>query len=260
MMTDARSIARNRDLVVELVKRDLRLRYKRSVLGLAWSMLNPLLQFLVFYGVFKYILPVSHESFALFLFAGLPAWNWLQNSLQIGCTAIVDHSSLVRQPGFSAAVLPVVTVSSNLLHLLLALPIVMAAAWWHGTLSPLALLGLPLIVAVQFMLTLALVYLVAAMNVTLRDTQHLVGAMLLFGFYLSPVLYSASNVPERVRTLYWMNPFVAIIEGYHQVFVDGRFPDWMPLLIVAAASAVALFAAYSWFIRASQWFVEEIGA
>ena len=81
-------------MVAILVERDMKLRYKRSTIGLAWSMLNPLLQFAVFYLVFRFILPVGRENYGLFLFIGLLAWGWFQNSLQIGCSAIVDHASL----------------------------------------------------------------------------------------------------------------------------------------------------------------------
>src|SRR3954453_9433538 len=101
------------DLVHVLIVRDMRLRYKRSVLGVAWSLLNPLLQLLVFYFVFRFVLPVATENFALFLFVGLLAWNWFNSSLQMGCGAITDHATLVRQPGFMPGVLPLVTVLSN---------------------------------------------------------------------------------------------------------------------------------------------------
>lgn len=258
-MIARQELARQRDLVIELVKRDLRLRYNRSALGLAWALLNPLLQFAVFYVVFKLILPVGRENFALFLFAGLPAWNWLQNSLQIGCAAIVDHSALVRQPRFSSAILPLVTVSSNLLHLLLAMPIVAAVAWFHGSLSTTALLGLPFVIAAQFLLTLAGVYCVAALNVRFRDTQFLVQAALLFIFYLSPILYSAADVPASWRALYVLNPLVPIFEGYHQIFVDARFPALPPLLLVAIVATAALVLTYNLFMSVSRQFVEDIG-
>ena len=116
------------DMVAILVERDMKLRYKRSTIGLAWSMLNPLLQFAVFYLVFRFILPVGRENYGLFLFIGLLAWGWFQNSLQIGCSAIVDHASLVRQPGFAPSALPLATVLSSLLHFLIALPIVFTAS------------------------------------------------------------------------------------------------------------------------------------
>src|SRR5262245_51580428 len=136
------------DVIAILVERDMKLRYKRSALGLAWSMLNPLLQFAVFYLVFRFILPVGRQNYGLFLFIGLLAWSWFQNSLQIGCSAIVDHASLVRQPGFVPATLPLASVLSSLIHFLIALPIVFTASAIAGKLSVGLILGLPFVVLV----------------------------------------------------------------------------------------------------------------
>ena len=248
-----------RDLVRVLVARDLKLRYKRSFLGVMWSLLNPLLQLLVFYFVFRFLLPVSTEHFATFLFTGLLAWNWFSSSLQFGCGAITDHASLVRQPGFVPAVLPLVTVLSNLLHFLVALPIVFAVMLLVGRPPDIPLLFLPLIIAVQFLLTLSLVYALAAIHVTFRDTQYLVAAFLLLGFYLSPILYSVSTVPARFRWVYTLNPLAPILEGYRQILIRNEYPDGRSLFYVGVFAVTILSITYSLFSRASHSFVEEIG-
>ncbi len=249
-----------RDVLLVLVGRDLKLRYKRSMLGVAWSLAYPLLQLLVFYVVFRFILPVSKDHFAIFLFAGLLAWNWFQTALQLGCSAITDHASLVRQPGFVPGILPLVTVLSTLLHFLIALPIVIAAAWAAGLLSLQVLLALPIVVLVQFILTLSLVFALAAMHVTFRDTQYLITVLLLFGFYLSPVLYASESVPARFRWIYNLNPLVAILEGYRSILIRSEYPHVGPLLIVGLASSVALILTYKYFVLASRGFAEEIGS
>ncbi len=248
------------DVVAILVQRDMKLRYKRSALGLAWSMLNPLLQFAVFYLVFRFILPVGRENYGLFLFIGLLAWGWFQTSLQIGCSAIVDHASLVRQPGFAPATLPLATVLSSLLHFLIALPIVFAATAVAGKLSAALILGLPIVVLVQFLLTLSIVYAVAALHVSFRDVQYLLSIFLLLGFYLSPVLYAANDVPARFRWLYDINPLVPLLESYHGMVGAGQMPSLAPLLLVGVGSCVALAITHRSFLKASRWFVEEIGA
>jgi lipopolysaccharide transport system permease protein len=248
-----------RDLVRVLVARDLKLRYKRSVLGVMWSLLNPLLQLFVFYFVFRFVLPVSTEHFATFLFTGLLAWNWFSSSLQSGCGAITDHSSLVRQPGFVPAVLPLVTVLSNLLHFLIALPIVFIAMLLAGRATGMPLLFLPLIIAVQFLLTLSLVYALAAIHVTFRDTQYLLAAFLLLGFYVSPILYSVSAVPARFRWVYTLNPLSPILEGYRQILLRNQYPDGRSIFYVGLFAVAILTITYSLFTRASLSFVEEIG-
>jgi len=249
-----------RDLVVVLVGRDLKLRYKRSVLGVIWSLLNPLLQLVVFYFVFRFILPVQTEHFATFLFTGLLAWNWFSSSLQFGCGAITDQAALVRQPGFVPAVLPLVTVLSNLLHFLIALPIVFAVMLLAGGRMGMPLVALPLIVLVQFLLTLSLVYGLAAIHVTFRDTQYLLTALLLLGFYVSPVLYSVTTVPARFHWAYVLNPLVPVFEGYRKILIRNEYPDGWSLLFVGVVALAGLAITYSLFNRASRWFVEEIGA
>lgn len=249
-----------RDLLQVLVARDMKLRYKRSILGVAWSLAHPLLQLLVFYIVFSFILPVSTEHFALFLFVGLLAWNWFQSAVQLGCVAITDHAALVRQPGFVPGVLPLVTVLSTLLHFVIALPIVLAGAAVIGLLSPAALLVLPLVILTQFILTLSLVFALAAIHVSFRDTQYLVNIVLLLGFYLSPVLYKASVVPERFRWAYELNPLASILESYRRILLQGEYPQVGQLGMIAVLSCVALVVAYKFFNRASRWFAEEIGS
>lgn len=248
-----------RDLVSVLVARDLKLRYKRSVLGVIWSLLNPLLQLFVFYFVFRFILPVPTEHFAMFLFTGLLAWNWFSSSLQFGCGAITDQASLVRQPGFIPAVLPLVTVLSNLLHFIIALPIVFVGMLLAGRSVGWPLLALPLIVVVQFLLTLSLVYALAAIHVTFRDTQYLLSAFLLLGFYVSPVLYSITTVPAQFHWAYNLNPLVPVLEGYRQILIRNEYPDTRSLFFVGLFAVASLAITYSLFNRASRWFVEEIG-
>jgi lipopolysaccharide transport system permease protein len=247
------------DLVHVLVMRDLKLRYKRSVLGVAWSLLNPLLQLLVFYFVFRFILPVSTNHFAMFLFVGLLAWNWFSSSLQLGCGAIIDHASLVRQPGFHPAVLPLVTVLSNLLHFLIALPIVFTAMIISGQGTLRSIAYLPLVILVQFLVTLSLVYALAALHVTFRDTQYLLAALLLLGFYVSPVLYSVNAVPQRFRWIYEMNPLAPVLESYRSILISGQAPALAHLILVGLASTAVLALTFPAFQRAGRWFAEEIG-
>src|SRR6516164_4511461 len=115
-----------RDLVYELVLRDLKLRYKRSTLGLVWSLLNPLLQLLVFSLVFTYIVPIQMPHYTIFLFIGILVWTWFAAALYAATTCIVENPSMIRHPGFPVSILPVITVTSNLIHFLLAGPILAA--------------------------------------------------------------------------------------------------------------------------------------
>ena len=255
---DLRRVGHLGDLIYELVLREIRIRYQRSVLGIGWSLLNPLLQLLVFSFVFGWIVPVRVPNFVVFLFIGILVWNWFQGCLHAGSSVITDNPMLIRQPGFPTTILPVVTVTSQLVNLVLALPILFGVLWWSGVrLSAWSLL-VPLIIAVQFIVTLALVYVTAALQVSFRDTQYLLSVALLLGFYLSPVFYDASAVPQAFAAIYRLNPLVSLLDAYRAVLLRGQAPDFSALGVIVAVSSGLLLGAYRFFARASQQFVEEL--
>jgi lipopolysaccharide transport system permease protein len=246
------------DLLYELVVRDLKLRYKRSVLGVAWSLLNPLLQLIVFAFVFGTVLPLGIPDYVPFLFTGILVWSWFHASLLTATSTVVDNRDLVKRPGFPAAVLPAVAVTSHGVHFLLALPILFAFLRLHG--SPLTgtVLMLPLVVALQFALTMSLAYLVAALHVTFRDMQYLVGLGLQLLMFLTPVFYDAARVPALERGPYRMNPMVHLCDAYRAILIHGEFPDATSLLVLGACVVGLLAAGRVIFTRASDRFVEEI--
>jgi lipopolysaccharide transport system permease protein len=194
------------DLLRELITRDFKLRYKRSTLGVAWSLLNPLAQMLVFYFVFSTVLPLNIPNYAVFLSTGILVWNWFQASLLAATGAIVDNPGLARRPGFPTAILPVVVVTSQLVHFLLALPILLVFLLLSEIPPTSAILALPLVIAIQFLLTLSLSYFCATAHVVFRDMQYLLGVLLLLGFYLSPVFYRTEVIPASYQWLYRFNP------------------------------------------------------
>jgi lipopolysaccharide transport system permease protein len=246
------------DLLFELVQRDMRLRYKRSVLGVLWSLLNPLLQLLVFQFIFAVVLPLNIPRFPLFLYIGLLSWNWFQSALIEATGAIVDNRDLIRRPGFPSVILPLVPVTTNFVHFLIALPVLLAFLLFSGVpLRPLVLL-LPLALAVQFVLTLCLAYVVAALHVQFRDTRYLLGIALLLGFYLSPVFYDPHSIPKAYQTLYHLNPMVTLIETYRYLLMEGNLPSLITLGIIAMVGATALLVVIRLFRQMSIQFAEEL--
>jgi lipopolysaccharide transport system permease protein len=247
-----------RDLLRELISRDLKLRYKGSVLGIGWSMLNPLLQILVFTFLFNRVVPLNIPNYTAYVFCGVLAWSWFQGALYLAAGAIVDNRSLIRRPGFPVAVLPMVTVATNMIHYVLALPVLLLALVFTGGQLTLALLALPLVMLLQFLFTLGLAYLIAAAHVSFRDTQHLLGITLMLLFYLTPVFYQANAVPEQYQLIYTLNPMHHLLDAYRALFIAGALPSVGPLLSVALMAALTLGVGYTYFRRASARFVEEL--
>lgn len=247
-----------RDLLHELVVRDLKLRYKRSVLGITWALITPLIQILIFTFLFNHVLPLNIPHYTTFVFGGVLAWTWFQSSLFLAASAIVDNRDLVRRPGFPAAVLPVVTVATNLIHYVLALPVLLLFLLHDGgRISP-AILALPLVMIIQFSFTLGLSYLIAAAHVTFRDTQHLLSVALTLLFYLTPVFYTTDRVPARYLPLYQLNLMSHLIQFYRAILVSGQLPAIRPLLIVSGISLLILGVGFSVFQHVRDDFVEEL--
>jgi len=246
------------DLLRVLVARGLKLQYKRSIFGIAWSLLNPLVMLLVFNFLFTLVLDLQIPRYSSFAFSGLLVWNWFQMSLLQSATAITSSRELIRQPGFPAAILPAVTVTTNLVHFLLALPVLALLLLTGEVKLSSMLLALPLLMALQFLLTLSLAYLIATTNVTFRDTQHLMGVFLTVMFYLTPVFYDASKVPAQYLPLYRLNPMTHLVEAYRAVLIQGTSPDWSSLLVVGMIAVGLLVFGYKRFMQTSYRFVEEL--
>lgn len=247
-----------RDLIRELVTRDLKLLYKRSALGVAWTLINPLLQLLVFAFVFRSVLLVNIPQYASFAFSGLLIWTWTQTSLFQATGLITGSRSLIRQPGFPIAVLPIVTVTTGLIHFLLAMPVLLIFLVVDGVQLTANIFLLPVLLTLQFLLTVSLAYPLAALNVTFRDTQHTLGVLLQLMFYVLPIFYDLSQVPQHLQAIYQFNPMVALLTSYRAILIYGQSPDWHSLASLALVAGFLLPIGYRIFKRQSQRFVEEI--
>ena len=253
-----RKIAHFFDLLRVLVDRDMKLLYKRSALGIAWTLINPLLQLAVFSFVFRSVIPINIPQFSSFAFSGLLIWTWSQTALFQATGLITSNKALIRQPNFPTAILPVVTTMTGLIHFLLALPVLIIFLAVDGVEPSSVLFVLPLLMVIQFVLTVGLAYPLAAMNVTFRDTQHTLGVLLQMLFYLTPIFYDLNSVPKEFQPFYQLNPMVPLIEAYRAILLKGTQPDWQALLIVSLVVAVILPIGLAIFRRQSNTFVEEL--
>jgi lipopolysaccharide transport system permease protein len=234
------------------------LRYRGSAFGVGWTLLNPIAELAVLYFIFGAVLPLNVPNYAAFLFTGLLVNTWFQSSLSFATVSVVSNRDLIRRPDVPLGVLPIVSVSSTLLHFLLSLPVLFALLLWTGVPLTSSLVALPGVIVVQFIFSLSLAYPLAALHVWFRDTQYLLRVALQLLFFLTPVFYEATTVPERYRNLFALNPMAYVIDGYRDILIHGRFPSaaaWGTLLLL---SVVLLSITYSVFVRASRRFVDEL--
>jgi ABC-type polysaccharide/polyol phosphate export permease len=244
MIAQLRSLFRYRLLIHSLVGRELKARYRGSVLGFLWSFINPLLMLLVYGIVFGYVLVVprsaGHEPYFVFLFCGLLPWSWFQASIAEASGSLIAGGNLIKKVLFPAEVLPVVCVLTNLAQLVLALPILLLVLVYERKLGVSALL-LPLPVIVQLVFTLGLALLVSALTVHFRDIQSILAHVLHLWFFATPVIYAYTELPAGLRRVFKFNPLTHLIVSYQQMLFDDRFTDWRGLA-GSALAALLLFA------------------
>ena len=244
------------DLVVELVLRDVRVRYRRSVLGVLWAQAAPLVYVAVLTLVFTRVVPLDIDDYPAFVLVGLLPWLWFQAALTTATVAVVQAPDLVAQPAFPRSALPPAAVASTLAHHLLALPVavvVAAIATGHVGIELLALVPL---IAIEFAVCLGPAYVLAALHVRLRDTAQIVAILLLPLFYATPVFYDADAL-DAVPVLR-LNPLVAIIDGHRRVLLEGRWPEPWALLAVGAAAVVLLLPCRSFYRARMGRFLEQM--
>jgi lipopolysaccharide transport system permease protein len=246
------------DLLYELVSREVKVQYKRSSLGILWSLANPLFQFLVFGFLFSKVFAMSATRYSTYAFSGLLIWTWFQASLAQGTRAITGNRELIKRPGFPVAVLPVVSVVTPWVHFLWALPVLGLFLWRDAAPLSWSVLLLPGLMLLQFLLSLSLIYMLAAVNVVFRDAQHILGVILQVLLFATPVFYQAKAIPEKYRAIYLLNPLAHLIDAYRAVLVEGTLPNWSVLAVLTAAGLLILLGSFQVFMRISARFADEL--
>lgn len=245
-------------LLVAIVRRDLVVRYRRSVLGVLWAQASPLALLGVLTFVFTRVAPIDTEHYAAQLFVGLLLWTWLQSALSASADSVVAGGDLIRQPRFPAAMLPLAATTSAFVQLVLALPVLAVTVVVSTGSVPHTAVAFPAVLAVEFALLLAPALAVAAANVRYRDVGHLTGVVLLLAFYATPVVYPIEAVPERYRGALELNPMTHVLAAARDCVLLGRWPDGGTLLVLFVAGVGAGTVALGAFGRASHRFVEEL--
>jgi ABC-type polysaccharide/polyol phosphate export permease len=264
MLKHLLSLLRYRGLIQTLVARDLKARYRGSVLGFFWSFVNPLLLLLIYSYVFTQVLPGLHpeslQPYALFMFCGILPWTWFSSSLLESSGTLISGGNLIKKVLFPAEVLPIVTVLANMVHFFLGLLILAAVlVYYQRPLDPLELLWFPVIVLVQLILTTGLALLVSALTVHFRDIKDILGNLLTLWFFATPIIYAMEQAPPGNRWLLTLNPMTHLVISYQEVlFYTGPHAHWKWLLALGAGSVVVFLAGYFVFDRLRDSFAEEV--
>jgi ABC-type polysaccharide/polyol phosphate export permease len=264
MLRNLARLGRYRGLIQSLVARELKARYRGSVLGFFWSFFNPLLLLLVYTFVFKYVLPARFEGikhYELFLFCGILPWTWFSSSLLESSNVLISGGNLIKKVLFPAEVLPIVTVLANMVHFFFGLPILIAfLLYFDAPIGAVELLWFPVTVLVQLIFTLGCALILAALTVHFRDIRDILGHLLTIWFFATPIIYPYLQMTAPwQKTLLAMNPMSHFAITYQEIlFFNGPVGHWKWLLVLGVASTVFFLFGYWVFDRLRDTFAEEV--
>ncbi len=254
-----RDLIQYRSLIVNLVLRDLRLKYRESTLGVLWSLLHPLLLLGAYTLAFKVIMRVPTEGYPSFLLAGLLPWTFFAGALQASTHAIIGNEHLIKRVRFPREALPIATVLFAFLQLLLALGVFWPASLIAQRLPPApSALCLPLILVLHLCFAVGLALALSALTVQFQDIVHLTEVGLLLLFWVTPIVYPVDMAPTGLRQLLLLSPPAAFTVAYQDVLVWGRLPSKHVVVVICGATLASLLLGAVIFGRRQGRFAEEI--
>lgn len=261
MISKIKEIYEYRDMIASMVRRDLRGRYKGSIIGFLWNFINPLCQIVVYYVVFSQIFNNGIDKFHVFLIVGMMPWNFFSESLGQGSNSIVSQADMTKKIYFPREVLPISVVSSRFINLLLTFIIIFAITIASGVpLNPIALLFLPLVLIVQYILCLGFALILSIINVYFRDVEYMTGVFLMAWIWLTPIMYTYESI-ENVELLHWIvgkNPMTPLITSYQSIIYYHKIPDLAALGHVAIFAVILLVVAELIFTKLVKGIAEEL--
>jgi ABC-type polysaccharide/polyol phosphate export permease len=263
MLRNLSQLIRYRGLIQSLVARELKARYRGSVLGFLWTFVNPLLLLLVYSFVFTTVMPndvKGVQPYALFMFCGILPWNWFSSSLSESAGSLIAGGNLIKKVLFPAEILPLVNVLANLVNYLLGLLILLPCLVFYQRLHlSFHLLWFPVAVLVQVLFTAALALFLSALAVHFRDIRDLLANVLMLWFFATPIIYPwfQPNV-RRFKVLFDINPFTHLAVTYQEILFFGPVGHWKWLLLLGALSVPLFLGCYWVFDRLRDSFAEVV--
>ncbi len=236
-------------LVYNLVTRNLKVKYRRSILGVFWSLLSPIALAMVNYFVIRLVMKVQLPNYMAFVMSGIFFWAFFSQNLNEGLECVVNNWELLSKVPVPFQIFPYVGCITNLVSLAFALPIVLAVSFFTGVELGSSLIALPYLTLILFLMSYSITLLASVAFVYLRDLKHIISILLQLWFYATPVIYDESMVPEKYRWVLAMNPLQGVFSGFHRVLVQGVWPE--PAIFIKITIITLLLMLFSAWVRAS---------
>lgn len=247
-----------RELLKTNIKKEIRGKYKGSWLGIIWTFLNPLLMLAVYALVFPYILRVNVDNYTIFMIVALIPWNFFTTAIQNGTSSVTINGAILKKVYFPREIIPISVTTSQLVNYLITCLIMFCFILFSGVGFSIHFLLFPLLVLIQYILTLAINFILSAITVFVNDVAHFVSVALTLAFYGTPIVYQASMLPEKFQWVLKLNPMAQLVEAYRAILYYHEMPDFVGLGIWALISVILLVVGYLIFKKLERSFVEEL--
>ncbi len=254
-----RELIEYRQMIYSMVRKEIRGRYKGSVLGFMWTFLNPLLQLVVYTLVFSVIMRAEIEKYYLFLFVALVPWMFFSGAVTSGAESVVESADLIKKIYFPREVLTIAKVTSAFVNMILTFVAVFFVLIVTGYgINPAALLFMPIVMAVEYIFCLGIAMIVSSLTVYFRDLLYILNIVVMAWQYLTPVMYPESWVPEQLMFLWRLNPMTPVINAYRDILYYKKTPELANLALACTIGVVFILVGYLIFRRLQKGFVEEL--
>lgn len=247
-----------RELLKTSIKKDIRGKYKSSILGVIWSFLNPLLQLAVYAIVFPLIMKSNILNYTVFVCCGLIPWTFFSTAISRTSFVMVENANIIKKVYFPREILPISIVTSEMVNFIISTIIILVFVMAYGIGFSWYIVFYPVILIIQYILLIGISLLVSSITVYFRDLQHFIGILLQLLFYATPIVYGLDIIPESFRWILKINPMSYIIDGYRSIFYYQRMPDFAGLGIVFAISLILCIIGYLVFNKLQKRFAEEL--
>lgn len=225
-MKKSKDFIRKKDLLILLIKKEITLKYKRTSLGIIWSLLNPILMTIVLYIAFKIFLRIKMENYTFFFLSALFPWNWFSASVIISTGVLISNVNLIKKIRFPRHFLVIATIIAQLINLLFSIPILAVLSYYYGEGPSINwVISIPLLILTQFIATTGICLPISIINAYFRDMEYLVGIGITLLFWLTPIIFPLNMVPETYRIFLSLNPLTYLITTWREVLML-NLVDW----------------------------------
>lgn len=253
-----RDLKKYKEFLKSNVKKDIRGKYKGSFLGILWSFINPLLSVLVYAIVFPYIMRIKVDNYLIYLITGIIPWTFFTSSINMGIISVLSNADIIKKVYFPRIILPISTVTSCLVNFLISCVIILLFCIFSGVGISFNLLWLPLIAVIQYIMLLGFTFILSAIQMYMRDIEHIVNFILSMTFYVTPILYTPDIFPKSLSWILKLNPMAYLVNAYRSIFFYKSTPDIVGLGIVGLFSIIIFVIGYIIFEKLQKGFAEEV--